>query len=87
MPSLRRSKPPKCPLLALPREIRDEIHRYVQMGQRIDKPRVTSSDYLKPDDNTIWPNVHQLLKESEYQERKDLREVFQSDAEDILILA
>ncbi|TGO45946.1 hypothetical protein BCON_0354g00080 [Botryotinia convoluta] len=87
MPSLRRSKPPKCHLLALPREIRDEIHRYVQLGQRIDKPRVTSSGYLKPDDNTIWPNVHQLLKESEYREQKDPRAVFRPDAEDILILA
>ncbi|KAF7882573.1 uncharacterized protein EAF02_005936 [Botrytis sinoallii] len=87
MPSLRRSKPPKCPLLALPREIRDEIHRYVQLGQRIDKPRATSSGYLRPDDNTIWPNAYQLLKDSEYREEKDPRAVFRPDAEDILILA
>ncbi|TGO15313.1 hypothetical protein BTUL_0042g00070 [Botrytis tulipae] len=87
MPSLRRNKPPKCPLLAIPREIRDEIHRYVQLGQRIDKPRVTSSDYLKPDDNTIWPNAYQLLEETGYREEKDPGAVFRPDAEDILILA
>ncbi|KAF7905312.1 uncharacterized protein EAF01_005833 [Botrytis porri] len=87
MPSIRRSKSPKCHLLALPREIRDKIHRYVQLGQRIDKPRVTSTSYLKPDDNTIWPNAYQLLKESEYREQRDPRAVFRPDAEDILILA
>ncbi|TGO65567.1 hypothetical protein BOTNAR_0077g00100 [Botryotinia narcissicola] len=87
MPSLRRSKPPKCPLLAIPREIRDEIHRYVQLGQRIDKPRVSSSGDLKPDDNTIWPNAYQLLKETGYRGEKDPRAVFRPDAEDILILA
>ncbi|TGO32290.1 hypothetical protein BHYA_0331g00080 [Botrytis hyacinthi] len=87
MPSLRRSKPPKCLLLAIPREIRDEIHRYVQLGQRSDKPGVMSPGYLKPDDNTIWPNAYQLLQQTGYREEKDPRAVFRPDAEDILILA
>ncbi|TEY33912.1 hypothetical protein BOTCAL_0652g00020 [Botryotinia calthae] len=87
MPSRRHNKPPKCPLLALPRETRDEIHRYVQVGQRVDKPRVMHSSYIEADDNTIWPKVHHLLRQTELRESEDPEAVLRPDVEDILILA
>ncbi|KAJ8059820.1 hypothetical protein OCU04_011451 [Sclerotinia nivalis] len=76
-----RSKSQKCHLLALPREIRDEIHRYVQWSRRSRKP-----DDVQPD-NTIHPFVMQIFWQVERQEEGHPEARFRPDDEDILILA
>ncbi|CAD6445171.1 8bcc8467-228e-4399-b217-41c4d5b437c1-CDS [Sclerotinia trifoliorum] len=73
--SRNRSKSPKCHLLALPREIRDEIHRYVQWSRGSRKP-----------DNTIRPFVLTIFQQAERQEEGHPEARFRPDDEDLLIL-
>ncbi|KAF7858546.1 hypothetical protein EAF04_009146 [Stromatinia cepivora] len=75
-----RSKSQKCHLLALPREIRDEIHRYVQWSRRSHEP-----DDVLPD-NTVRPFVQQIFWQAERQEAGHPEARFRPDDEDILIL-